>query len=94
MITLSVWDPKKRCRVLNPEAFDPPPVLPEPEIDMTGYKTVLAPNAPWPGKPVEKPKPAPRVRVPPPPKSPSKIARTDKMFEQWAAKQIGIKHGT
>lgn len=59
---------------------------------MTEYKTILAPNAPWPGKPAEKPKPAPRVRVLPPPKDSSKQAHTDKMFEQWAAKQLGIKH--
>lgn len=92
MITLSVWDPRKRCRVLNPEAFDPPPVQPEPEIDMTGYKTVLAPNAPWPNK-VEKPTKVAKVRPPRPPKAPSKFQKTNQMFEQWAAKHLGVKHG-
>jgi hypothetical protein len=49
-------------------------------------KTVLAPNAPWPNKPVQKPKPVAKTRVPPPPKNPSKIANTDKKFTEWAKK--------
>ena len=55
-------------------------------------KTVLAPNAPWPkydavGE-VAKPKPKPR---PPKPKKPrSKIADTNKKFEEWADKN-GVK---
>jgi hypothetical protein len=51
-------------------------------------KTVLAPNAPWPSN-VEVKKPAPKKRVPPPPKSASKIQKTDKMFQQWASKNLG-----
>ena len=94
MIPLSVWDPKKRCRVLNPLAFEQQPKEQEPDIDMAKYKTVLAPNAPWPGKPAEKPKPVAKVRVRPPSKSLSKIARTDKMFELWAAKHLGVKNVT
>jgi hypothetical protein len=54
------------------------------------YKTILAPNAPWPSKPVEKPKPVVKKRVPPPPKDPSKIKHTDEMFQQWAAKNLGV----
>ena len=54
-------------------------------------KTVLAPNAPWPNKPVEKPKPVAKKRVPPPPKSPSKIAHTDKKFDEWADKNLARK---
>ena len=53
-------------------------------------KTVLAPNAPWPNKPVEKPKPVAKKRVPPPPKSASKMANTDKKFTEWAQKN-GVK---
>jgi hypothetical protein len=56
-------------------------------------KTVLAPNAPWPvwgddGKPV---KPKPKKRVPPPPKDLSKIANTDKKFDEWADKNLARK---
>jgi hypothetical protein len=57
------------------------------------YKTILAPNAPWPSKSVEQPKAvkaAPKKRVPPPPKNPSKIKQTDEMFQQWAAKNLGV----
>lgn len=57
-------------------------------------KTVLAPNAPWPNKPVEKPKvvkAAPKPRKPPPPKSPSKIAHTSKKFDEWADKNLARK---
>ena len=60
---------------------------------MTQYKTILAPNAPWPEKPVEQPKvvkAAPKPRKLPPPKNPSKIQQTDKMFQQWAAKNLGV----
>jgi hypothetical protein len=60
---------------------------------MTQYKTILADGAPWPEKPVEQPKvekPAPKKRVPPPPKDPSKIKQTDEMFQQWAAKNLGV----
>jgi len=57
---------------------------------MTQYKTILAPDAPWPDKPVEKPKPVAKKRVPPPPKSASKIQQTDKMFAEWAAKNLGV----
>jgi len=56
-------------------------------------KTVLAPDAPWPNKPVEKPKvvkAAPKPHNPPPPKSPSKIAHTSKKFDEWAKKN-GVK---
>jgi len=56
---------------------------------MTEYKTILAPNAPWPGK-VEQPK---VVRKPRPPNSTSKIAKTDRLFEEWLAKNSGGKHG-
>ena len=84
MTPLSVWDPVKRCRVLNPKAF-------EPEEEMTEYKTILAPNAPWPGKVVEQPKKK-VVRKPRPPNSTSKIANTDRNFERWI-KSIGTKHG-
>jgi len=52
-------------------------------------RTVLAPDAPWPSRPAEKPKP--KKRVPPPPKDPSKIKKTDAMFELWASKNIGAK---
>jgi hypothetical protein len=54
-------------------------------------KTVLAPNAPWPNKPVEKPKPVAKKRVPPPPKNPSKIAHTDKKFDEWADRNLARK---
>jgi hypothetical protein len=54
------------------------------------YKTVLAPNAPWPSKPAEQPKPVAKKRVPPPPKDPSKIQQTNKMFAEWAAKNLGV----
>ena len=83
MTPLSVWDPVKRCRVLNPKAF-------EPEEEMEEPKTILAPDAPWPGKVVKKPKVV--VRKPRPPNSTSKIQNTTKNFELWAKKQ-GIKHG-
>jgi hypothetical protein len=56
-------------------------------------KTVLAPNAPWPNKPVEQPKAvkaAPKPRKLPPPKNPSKIKHTDEMFQRWAAKNLGV----
>jgi len=43
---LSVWDPKKRCMVLNPKAFDPPPPAP---------KTTLVPGVAW--DPTIKPEP-------------------------------------
>jgi hypothetical protein len=46
-------------------------------------KTVLAPNAPWPGKP------KPKVEKQPKPRS--KPQKTDEMFEQWAAKNLGVK---
>jgi hypothetical protein len=60
---------------------------------MTQYKTILADGAPWPDKPVEQPKvakAAPKPRKLPPPKDASKIANTDKMFQQWAAKNLGV----
>ena len=47
-------------------------------------KTVLAPNAPWPGKPKPKVEKQPR-----PPKPRSKPQKTDEMFKQWAAKNLG-----
>lgn len=50
-------------------------------------KTVLAPNAPWPSKPVEKLKPTPKPKVK---KERSKIAHTDKKFDEWATKN-GVK---
>ena len=53
------------------------------------YKTILAPNAPWPGKVVKQPKVV--VFKPRPPNSTSKIANTDKNFERWA-KSLGVKH--
>jgi hypothetical protein len=52
-------------------------------------KTVLAPGAPWPKKPAEKPEP--KKRVPRPPKVRSKIQHTDKMFQLWADKNLGGK---
>jgi hypothetical protein len=52
-------------------------------------KTVLAPNAPWPTTPKEKPKAVARKRVLPPPKNASKQKRTDAMFEEWASKNKG-----
>jgi hypothetical protein len=48
-------------------------------------KTVLVPDAPWHDKPAVKKKREPR-----PPKPPSKIAKTNKMFEQWASKNLGV----
>ncbi len=56
-------------------------------------KTVLAPNAPWPkydevGE-VVKPKPKPKPK--PPKKDPSKIANTDKKFDEWADKNLARK---
>ena len=56
------------------------------------YKTILAPNAPWPNKPVEQPKAvkaAPKKRAAPPRKDGSRQANTDKLFQQWAAKNLG-----
>jgi hypothetical protein len=58
-------------------------------------KTVLAPDAPWPvwgedGKPV-KPKPKPKPRKIPPKKDMSKIAHTDKKFDEWADKNLARK---
>ena len=49
-------------------------------------KTVLAPNAPWPTKPVEKPKAVAKKK---PPKKPSKRTETDKKFTEWASKNKG-----
>lgn len=43
---LSVWDPKKRCMVLNPKAFEPEPEPP---------KTTLVPGVAW--DPTIKPEP-------------------------------------
>ena len=47
-------------------------------------KTVLAPDAPWHDKPAVKKK---RELIT---KPPSKIAKTNKMFEQWASKNLGV----
>lgn len=89
MTPLSIWDPVKRCRVLNPKAFEP-----ELEITMDTPKTILAPNAPWPNKPPEQTKPpVRRVRVPKPTKPPSKTKLTDQRYEQWAAKNLGENYG-
>jgi hypothetical protein len=52
-------------------------------------KTVLAPNAPWPNKPAEKP--VAKKRVAPPRKDASRQAKTDKLFQQWAEKNLGVK---
>jgi hypothetical protein len=82
VIPLSVWDPVKRCRVLNPKAFEPT------EEDMATHKTILATDAPWPNKVQPKPK---VVRKPRPPNSTSKIANTNKNFERWA-NNLGIKN--
>jgi hypothetical protein len=82
-VPLSVWDPVKRCRVLNPKAFEP----------MTEPKTTLAPNAPWPGNHAPKPPVVVRKRKLPPPKNASKIKRTDENFERWAAKNLGENYG-
>jgi hypothetical protein len=56
-------------------------------------KTILAPNAPWPKyengelvKPKPKPKPKPR-----PKNSASKIANTDKNFNEWADRNLARK---
>jgi len=43
---LSVWDPKKKCMVLNPKAFEPEPPPP---------KTTLVPGVAW--DPTIKPQP-------------------------------------
>jgi hypothetical protein len=54
---------------------------------MVTHKTILAPNAPWPV--YEKVVPCikiPKVKKVPPPKNPSKIAHTDKKFDEWAKK--------
>lgn len=57
---------------------------------MATHKTVLAPNAPWPVYEEVVPKvtapKAPKVKKVPPPKKASKIAHTDKKFEEWAKK--------
>lgn len=49
-------------------------------------KTVLAPNAPWPNNPAEKPKVVAKKR---PPNNASKQKKTDAMFEEWASKNKG-----
>lgn len=60
-------------------------------------KTVLAPNAPWPKweekveAPVPPPKPKPKPKAKPPKKDPSKIARTDKNFDEWADRNLARK---
>jgi len=59
-------------------------------------KTVLAPNAPWPkyenGELVKpKPKPKPKPRPKPPKKDVSKMARTDKNFDEWADRNLARK---
>jgi hypothetical protein len=58
-------------------------------------KTVLADGAPWPTYTPEgevvKPKPVVKKRVAPPPKDPSKIAHTDKKFDEWADKNLARK---
>lgn len=56
-------------------------------------KTVLAPGAPWPKqaepvKPVKKPK-AKAPAKPKPKKKPSKIARTNAKYIEWAGKNLG-----
>ena len=56
-------------------------------------KTVLAPNAPWPKyaetvetpKPVLKPKPKAKPKLK---KQPSKIARTNAKYIEWAGKNL------
>jgi hypothetical protein len=53
---------------------------------MIQYKTVLAPNAPWPNKPAEKQKVVVKKR---PPKKVSKQQKTDEMFNEWASKNQG-----
>ena len=58
---------------------------------MIQYKTVLAPKAPWPNKPVDKPKPVARKRALPPKKSTSKIQQTDKKFDEWADRNLARK---
>ncbi len=57
-------------------------------------KTVLAPNAPWPkynkeGEVIAKPKPKPKPK--PPKRDASKIARTDKKFDEWADRNLARK---
>ena len=54
-------------------------------------KTVLAPNAPWPNKPADKPKPVARKRASPPKKSTSKMQQTDKKFDEWADRNLARK---
>jgi len=51
-------------------------------------KTVLAPNAPWPTKPEDKPKAVANKPVKPP-KKPSKRSETDKKFTEWASRNKG-----
>ena len=53
------------------------------------FKTILAPNAPWPTTPKEKPKAIAKKK---PPKIPSKRAATDKKFTEWASKNLGPDH--
>jgi hypothetical protein len=56
-------------------------------------KTVLAPNAPWPkyeNGEVVKPPPKPKPRKLPPKRDASKIAHTNKKFDEWATKN-GVK---
>jgi hypothetical protein len=52
-------------------------------------KTVLAPSAPWPTTPKEKPKAIAKKK---PPKKPSKRTETDKKFTEWASKNLGANH--
>lgn len=54
-------------------------------------KTVLAPGAPWPKReePVEPVKLTKPVAKPKPKKKPSKIARTDAKYIEWAGKNLG-----
>lgn len=58
-------------------------------------KTVLAPGAPWPvyDRPVERkeisPKSPKNPKSPKPKKKPSKIARTDAKYIEWAGKNLG-----
>jgi hypothetical protein len=57
-------------------------------------KTVLVDGAPWPkyeNGELVKPKPKPKPRKLPPPKNPSKIAHTDKKFDEWADRNLARK---
>jgi hypothetical protein len=80
----------KECMTAQPVKSAKALALSQERLKMT-IKTILAPNAPWPTKPEEKPK-AVSKRVPPPPNKPSKRIQTDKKFTEWASRNLGANH--